>query len=88
MRLPVSIDVSAPGAGAPTGSITVTGTPGVEVCVIALPATQCELVVQTPGARTFDIQYAGDSRILPASAQVNTNVLPDAVFANGLEGDE
>ncbi|MBP8296130.1 MAG: Ig-like domain repeat protein [Burkholderiales bacterium] len=88
MRFPVAIDVNAPGAGAPTGTITVTGTPGVEVCVIALPATQCELVVQTPGSRSFDIQYAGDSRYLPVSAQINASVLPDAVFANGMEGEE
>ena len=88
MRFPVAIAVTAPGAGAPTGSITVTGTPGVEVCVVALPATQCELVVQTPGSRTFDIEYAGDSRYLPAVTQVVANVLADALFANGLEGDE
>jgi CSLREA domain-containing protein len=88
MRFPVGLEVVAPGAGVPTGTITVTGTPGVEVCVIALPATQCELVVQTPGSRSFDIQYAGDSRYLPVSAQINASVLPDAVFANGLEGEE
>lgn len=87
MRFPVAIDVTAPGAGAPTGTITVTGTPGVEVCVIALPASQCELVVQTPGSRTFGISYSGDNRYLPVDAQVNAPVLPDAVFANGFEGE-
>lgn len=88
MRFPVGLEVVAPGAGVPTGTITVTGAPGVEVCVIALPATQCELVVQTPGSRSFDIQYAGDSRYLPVSGQINASVLPDAVFANGMEGEE
>ncbi|MBK9658165.1 MAG: Ig-like domain repeat protein [Rhodanobacteraceae bacterium] len=88
MRFAVSVSVSAPGAGVPTGSITVTGTPGVEVCVITLPAASCDLIVQTPGTRTFDVAYAGDSRFLASTTQVSAQVLPDALFGSRFEEDE
>lgn len=88
LRFAVTVNVSAPGAGVPTGSITVTGIPGVEVCVITLPAASCDLIVQTPLARTFDVSYAGDSRFLASNTQVSAQVLPDALFDSGFEEDE
>lgn len=88
LRFAVSVDVVAPGGGVPTGSITVTGTPGVEVCVINLPAPSCDLIVQTALARTFDINYAGDSRFSPSVSQVSTQVLPDALYADGFDGPD
>lgn len=88
MRFPVAIAAVAPGAGLPSGTITVTGTAGVESCTLSLPAPSCDLVVQTPGLRTFQIDYAGDARYAPSSTQVNAEVLPDALFANGLEGED
>ena len=88
LRFAVTVNVSAPGAGVPTGSITITGTPGVEVCVITLPAASCDLIVQTALARTFDISYAGDSRFLASNTQVSAQVLPDTLFDSGFEEDE
>ena len=86
--LGLTVNVSAPGTGVPTGSITITGTPGVEVCVITLPAASCDLIVQTALARTFDISYAGDSRFLASNTQVSAQVLPDTLFDSGFEEDE
>lgn len=88
VRFPVTIDVTAPGAGAPGGSITVTGTPGVEVCVITLPAGSCDLIVQTAGSRSFDVHYSGDSRYQPSSTQVSAEVRPDALFDSRFEEGE
>lgn len=87
MRFPVGIGVVAPGSGAPTGGITVTGTPGVEVCVLTLPAPSCELIVQTPGMRTFTLEYPGDARFLPSAASITVEVRPDALFRAGFEAD-
>lgn len=88
MRFAVAVNVTAPGAGMPSGSVTVTGTPGVEVCVITLPAVSCDLIVQTAGTRSFDISYAGDNRFLPGSAQIEVQVRPDALFESRFEDTE
>lgn len=88
LRFPVSVSAIAPGAGSPGGAVSVTGIPGVEVCVLNLPAASCDLIVQSPGLRTFQLQYAGDLRFTPSSAQVSAQVLPDALFAFGFEGDD
>ncbi len=85
MRFPVSVNVIAPGSGVPTGSITVTGMPGVEVCVLTLPALSCDLIVQTSGLRTFALQYAGDTRFLPADTEVSVDVRADAMFRSGFD---
>ena len=86
VRFAISIDAVAPGAGTPTGSITVTGTPGVEDCVITLPAPSCDLVVQTFGDRSFDLSYSGDNRYLPSNTQVVAIVRSDALHRSGFEG--
>lgn len=88
LRFPLSVSAIAPGAGSPGGAVTVTGIPGVEVCVLNLPAASCDLVAQSPGLRTFQLQYAGDLRFAPSSAEVSVQVLPDALFTFGFEGDD
>ncbi len=85
MRFPIAIGVGAPGSGAPSGSITVIGTPGVEVCALTLPAPSCDLVVQTPGPRSFTVQYPGDARFLPSSTEITVDVRADALFRSGFE---
>lgn len=53
-----TVTVNAPGAGTPTGSVTVTD--GVNSCTGTVAAGQCSLTLNTVGARTLTATYAGD----------------------------
>ena len=57
-----SVAVTAPGAGTPTGTITVSD--GSANCVITLPATGCNLIPLSAGATTLTATYAGDGSFL------------------------
>ncbi len=57
-----SVVVLAPGAGTPGGSVTVSD--GTAQCAGTLPATGCQLVGDTPGAKTLTATYAGDGNFL------------------------
>ena len=54
-----SVAVTPPGTGTPTGTITVSD--GSVNCLITLPATSCNLVPTSPGAKTLTATYAGDA---------------------------
>jgi len=54
-----SVSVTAPGAGTPTGTITVSD--GALSCIITLPGTSCNLQSTSPGAKTLTATYNGDS---------------------------
>ncbi len=55
-----TLNVTAPGAGTPTGTVTVSdGTGG--VCTATLPATSCSLTSTTAGAKTVTFTYNGDA---------------------------
>ena len=54
-----SVAVTAPGAGTPGGSITVSD--GTDNCVITLPAPSCNLTSTTTGAKTLTATYGGDA---------------------------
>ena len=54
-----SVSVSAPGAGTPTGSVTVSD--GVDSCVGAAASGQCSITLTSGGARTLSATYSGDS---------------------------
>ena len=54
-----SVAVTPPGTGTPTGTITVSD--GAASCLITLPATSCNLVPTSPGAKTLTATYAGDA---------------------------
>ncbi len=54
-----SVTVTAPGAGTPGGSITVSD--GTDNCVITLPAPSCNLTSTTTGAKTLTATYDGDA---------------------------
>jgi large repetitive protein len=49
----------APGAGTPTGNVTVSD--GVDSCTGTVAAGTCNITLTTPGARTLTATYAGDS---------------------------
>lgn len=85
LRFPVTIQILPPGAGVATGTISVQANDGSELCVIVLPASNCDLVPQTPGTRSFDLDYPGDGRFLPSTTSIVVDVLPDALFGNNFE---
>jgi hypothetical protein len=62
-----ALAVLAPGAGTPTGSVTVTASGGVETCTAVLPITACNLSLLGPGLRTLTATYSGDANF--ASSQ-------------------
>jgi uncharacterized repeat protein (TIGR01451 family) len=53
-----AVSVAAPGAGTPTGTVTVTD--GIDVCQANLPATSCQLSFKTAGTRNLTVSYGGD----------------------------
>ncbi len=65
-----NVTVNSPGAGTPTGSITVSD--GTNNCTITLPATSCNLPSTSVGAKTLTATYNGDAsyNVSPASAGV------------------
>ncbi|HMX24411.1 MAG TPA: Ig-like domain repeat protein [Blastocatellia bacterium] len=54
-----AVSVVSPGAGTPTGTITVSD--GSQTCAITLPATSCNLTSTTAGAKTITATYNGDA---------------------------
>jgi hypothetical protein len=62
----VTFAVASPGAGVPSGGITIGD--GVEACAIAQASTSCSLTLTTRGPRTLTANYAGDDNFAPSSA--------------------
>jgi len=54
-----NVKVDAPGAGAPSGNVTVSD--GVDACTATAAAGHCDLALTTAGTRTLTASYAGDS---------------------------
>ena len=54
-----SVAVTAPGAGTPSGTVTVTD--GVNSCMGTVAAGQCSLFLNTNGVRTLTATYAGNA---------------------------
>ena len=54
-----TVSVSSPGAGAPTGSVTVSD--GADSCTATVASGTCNITLTTPGDRTLTATYTGDS---------------------------
>jgi len=77
-----SVAVTAPGAGTPTGTITVSD--GSANCLITLPATGCSLTPTSAGAKTLTATYAGDSDFSgSASAEVGHTITAATLDVDG-----
>jgi CSLREA domain-containing protein len=61
-----SVTVNAPGAGTPTGNVTVSD--GVDSCTGTVAAGQCDVMLTSAGARTLTATYAGDSNFNGSSS--------------------
>jgi Ca2+-binding RTX toxin-like protein len=81
------VAVSAPGAGTPTGNVTVSD--GVDSCTGTVAAGQCTITLTTVGSRTLAATYAGDSNFNGSTSAgephtVNPpNTAPTATVTNG-----
>jgi len=75
----VNFSVSAPGAGTPSGIISLGD--GVDGCTVTPPANTCNVVLTTPGPRTLTASYAGDANFLASNATFphRVNRVPVAV---------
>ena len=80
-----SVTVSAPGAGTPTGTVTISD--GTDSCTGTLPATSCQLTSTTVGAKTLAATYNGDTNFNSSSAptashQVNPSPTTTAIVSD------
>ena len=65
-----SVAVTAPGAGTPTGNVTVSDGAG-NSCVAAVAAGSCSIVLPTAGAKTLTASYAGDANFNASSGNAS-----------------
>lgn len=56
-----AVAVTAPGAGTPTGNVTVTVSGGAETCTGTVAAGTCNITLTLAGSRTLTATYAGDT---------------------------
>ncbi|MCE7986497.1 MAG: CSLREA domain-containing protein [Caldilinea sp. CFX5] len=61
-----NVTVNAPGAGTPTGNVTVSD--GVNSCTGTVAAGTCNISLSTVGARTLTATYAGDSNFTDSTS--------------------
>jgi hypothetical protein len=75
-----AVAATAPGAGTPTGTVIVSD--GIDDCTITLPATSCDLVPSTAGAKALVATYGGEARFVASlSAGVAHDVELLTVFS-------
>jgi hypothetical protein len=69
-----SVLPTAPGAGTPTGTVTVT-TDGAETCSAAVAAGSCSLTFTTTGGRTLTATYGGDTQFSGSASVVTPHTV-------------
>ncbi|MCL4487612.1 MAG: Ig-like domain repeat protein [Chloroflexi bacterium] len=62
----------APGAGTPTGTVTVAD--GDATCQAALPATSCSLTLFNPGARNLTATFSGNANYIGSAASASHSI--------------
>jgi hypothetical protein len=60
------VSVTAPGAGTPTGNVTVSD--GVDSCSAPVAVGECSITLTTPGSRTLVASYSGDTNFLGSTS--------------------
>lgn len=83
-QVTVALSVAAPGAGTPTGTLTVSAS-ATEQCTVTPPAASCALILTSAGNRTISVDYPGDSNYNASTRQTTLTVLPDQLLSNGFE---
>jgi hypothetical protein len=67
-----SVAVTAPGAGSPTGNVTVSD--GTASCSAAIAAGSCSVTSATPGLKTVTVTFSGDANFLGSAGSAGHNV--------------
>jgi len=75
----VTFAVASPGAGSPTGSITVSDS--VNNCMITLPANSCNITLNTVGTRMLTASYPGDANFLTITSAAVSQTVNSAAAA-------
>ncbi len=82
-----SVSVTSPGAGTPTGNVTVSD--GTVSCTGTVAAGQCALVINTDGAHNLTATYAGDGNFNGSASAVEphtVDAIPPDVTINQASG--
>jgi hypothetical protein len=86
---PVSVSyvvtVASPGAGTPTGSVTVSD--GTASCIGTVAAGSCSLAFATPGTKSITAAYAGDSDFNGNTSPAVTNTVGKAASTTTITSD-
>jgi hypothetical protein len=84
----IGVGVLAPGAGTPSGVITVSAS-ATEQCTVTLPATSCQLTLSATGNRTISASFPGTATLAASTTKVNRTVVAAGatIFGNGFEED-
>ncbi|SDD78967.1 Ig-like domain-containing protein [Aquimonas voraii] len=82
-----ALEVLAPAAGSPGGTVTVTAGPG-ETCFAPVESGGCALSLGAAGPRSLQFGYAGSADFEPAAASQPHVVDVDALFRSGFEAIE
>jgi hypothetical protein len=82
------VTVNSPGAGTPTGNVTVTASTG-ETCTATVAAGTCNITLTTAGARTLTAAYGGDSNFnsSPASSPATAHTVDKADTTAAITAD-
>src|SRR5205814_5173595 len=80
-----AVSVTAPGSGTPGGTVTVSD--ATDTCIGTLPATSCQLISTTAGAKTLTATYNGDANFnasvsAAASHQVNKGATATSIVSD------
>ncbi|HET9407547.1 MAG TPA: Ig-like domain repeat protein [Candidatus Sulfotelmatobacter sp.] len=79
-----SVSVNSPGAGTPTGNVTVSDGVG-DSCTASVAANSCQITFNTAGTKTLTATYAGDTNFnTSASTTANQTVNPKLAFTSAV----
>ncbi len=82
-----TVQAVAPGAGTPTGNVTVSISGGSESCTASVASGSCQLTPLSAGSRTLTASYPGDANFNASSGTRPHTVTASAtlIFADGFE---
>ena len=71
-----TVSVAPPGAGTPTGSVTVSDGTGAGCGPVPVGAGSCAFASTSPGSKTLTVSYSGDANFTASSSTVSHTVDP------------
>lgn len=78
-----SVSATPPASGTPTGTVTVSASAN-ESCSYTLPASNCQLTLQSAGTRTLTYSYSGNTSFEAASATRSQTVTRASTALDGV----